>query len=77
MPAFLTLFFTQVASGVAMIALSLLIRPKIAGEDQTKQEMDDPDIRSGEPIPVPFGTVRITASAIVYAGEKTTREYSA
>jgi hypothetical protein len=64
------------AVGLAINVVAYLILPKAkAAKPAAATDMEDPTAEAGRPMPVPFGTITIKGSNLLWYGEKSLRSY--
>lgn len=69
-------WFIPFLIGIAINVVAYLIMPKPkAPKPAAATDLDDPTAEAGRPIPVPFGTITIKGSNLLWFGEKSLRQY--
>ena len=70
-------FFALLAFGVGLSIVAYLIMPKPKPPSVEPQDFDAPDARADKPMPIIFGTKRITAVNCIGTAEKSTKKRDA
>ncbi len=68
-------FWLNLIIGLALMVLGYLLMPKPKTPAIEVQDMEDPTAEAGRPIPVPFGTITIKGTNVLWFGDKYYRKY--
>lgn len=68
-------FWTLIIAAVVSVALNLIFAPRPkAPKPEEARDIELPTAEAGRPIPVVFGTLRITGLNVLWYGEKRSRQ---